>query len=152
MRCLFCQHDDTRVVDTRVADDGGSIRRRRECVECRRRFTTVEAASFSVEKRSGVAEPFSRHKITVGVRKACQGRPVSEDQLALLAQQVEEALRSTGRSVVSSDDVGRQILPFLRELDVIAYLRFASVYSSFQSLDDFESAIAQLRERDAHSI
>lgn len=146
VRCLFCQNDDTRVVDTRVADDGGSIRRRRECMQCHRRFTTLEASSFSVQKRSGVAEPFSRDKITVGVRKACQGRPVSDHDLALLAQQVEEALRSTGMSVVSSDEVGRQILPFLRELDVVAYLRFASVYSSFQSLEDFEAAINDLRQ------
>ncbi len=145
MRCLFCYHDDTRVVDTRVADDGASIRRRRECNDCKRRFTTLESSSFSVEKRSGVVESFSRKNIEAGVRKACQGRPVSEHALALLAQQVEEALRATGRSVVSTDEVGRAILPFLRELDVIAYLRFASVYSSFQSLDDFEAAIMELR-------
>lgn len=145
MHCLFCQNDDTRVVDTRVSDDGSSIRRRRECTACKHRFTTVETATFSVEKRSGVLEPFSRNKVTSGVRKACQGRPVSEHELAILAQQVEESLRSSGRAVVSTDEVGRAILPFLRDLDVVAYLRFASVYSSYQSLDDFEAAIAQLR-------
>ena len=145
MHCLFCQNDDTRVVDTRVSDDGSSIRRRRECPACKHRFTTVETATFSVEKRSGVLEPFSRNKVTSGVRKACQGRPVSEHELAILAQQVEESLRSSGRAVVSTDEVGRAILPFLRDLDVVAYLRFASVYSSYQSLDDFEAAIAQLR-------
>lgn len=145
MRCLFCNHDDTRVVDTRVADDGASIRRRRECTACKRRFTTLETSSFSVEKRSGVVEPFSRKKIELGVAKACQGRPVSKRALALLAHQVEEVLHGTGRSVVSTDEVGRAILPFLRNLDVVAYLRFASVYRSFQSLEDFESAIEQLR-------
>lgn len=145
MRCPFCQHDDTRVVDTRVTDDGTTIRRRRECSECHGRFTTTETASFSVEKRSGVVEPFSRDKITTGVRKACQGRPVSERELAYLAHQVEDTLRATGQSTVSADEVGRAILPFLRELDVVAYLRFASVYSSFQSLDDFDRAIADLR-------
>ncbi len=146
MHCPFCQHDDTRVVDTRVTDDGGTIRRRRECSVCKRRFTTLETSSFSVEKRSGVAEPFSRDKVTAGVRKACQGRPVSEHDLAVLAQQVEESLRVTGQATVSADEVGKAVLPFLRELDEVAYLRFASVYSSFQSLEDFERAIADLRE------
>lgn len=145
LRCPFCQHDDTRVVDTRVIDDGATIRRRRECGVCRRRFTTLETSSFSVEKRSGVMEPFSRDKIIMGVRKACQGRPVSEHDLAVLASQVEEFLRTSGQSTVSTDEVGKAILPFLRDLDVIAYLRFASVYSSFQSLDDFEAAIEELR-------
>ena len=147
MHCPFCQNDDTRVVDTRVTDDGATIRRRRECSECKRRFTTLETSSFSVEKRSGVVEPFSRDKVTVGVRKACQGRPVSEHDLAIIAQQVEEALRVSGQSTVSADEVGKAVLPFLRELDEVAYLRFASVYSSFQSLEDFERAIADLRQQ-----
>lgn len=151
MRCPFCQHDDTRVVDTRVADDGASIRRRRECSACKRRFTTLETSTFLVVKRSGVAEPFSREKVTTGVRKACQGRPVSEHDLALLAQQVEEALRVTGQATVSADEVGRAVLPFLRDLDEVAYLRFASVYSSFQSLEDFEQAIASLRDAQTSS-
>ena len=147
MHCPFCQNDDTRVVDTRVTDDGATIRRRRECSECKRRFTTLETSSFSVEKRSGVVEPFSRDKVTLGVRKACQGRPVSEHDLAIIAQQVEEALRVSGQSTVSADEVGKAVLPFLRELDEVAYLRFASVYSSFQSLEDFERAIADLRQQ-----
>ena len=146
LHCPFCQNDDTRVVDTRVTDDGATIRRRRECSECKRRFTTLETSSFSVEKRSGVVEPFSRDKVTLGVRKACQGRPVSEHDLAIIAQQVEEALRVSGQSTVSADEVGKAVLPFLRELDEVAYLRFASVYSSFQSLEDFERAIADLRQ------
>ncbi len=149
MHCPFCKNDDTRVVDTRVADDGATIRRRRECTECKRRFTTLETSSFSVQKRSGVLEPFSRDKVVSGVRKACQGRPVSEHDLAYLAHQVDESLRVTGLSVVSTDEVGKAILPYLRELDEIAYLRFASVYSSFQSLADFEEAIDGLRAEGA---
>lgn len=145
MHCPFCQYDDSRVIDTRLSDDGLSIRRRRECVSCKRRFTTIETSSFSVEKRSGVVEPFSKEKVIAGVRKACQGRPVNDHSLALLAQRVEEQLRSSGSSVVSTDEVGKAIQPFLRELDEVAYLRFASVYSSFQSLSDFEKAIASLR-------
>ena len=90
MYCPFCRNPDSRVVDSRMADDGSAIRRRRQCPECGRRFTTVETTSLSVIKRSGVGEPFSRSKVINGVRKACQGRPVSEDDLALLAQEVEE--------------------------------------------------------------
>lgn len=147
MHCPFCHNPDSRVVDTRIADDGASIRRRRECTHCKKRFTTLETSSFQVVKRSGVVESFSRNKVVSGVKKACQGRPVSDDQLAILAQQVEEQLRSTGVSNVSTNEVGQAILPFLRDLDVIAYLRFASVYRQFDTLEDFEQAIHVLRER-----
>jgi transcriptional repressor NrdR len=98
-----------------------------------------------VIKRSGVVEPFSREKIVSGVRKACQGRPVTDTDLAVLAQRVEENLRSTGASQIDANDIGLAILVPLRELDEVAYLRFASVYQAFDSLDDFESAIALLR-------
>lgn len=147
MHCPFCHNPDSRVVDTRLVDDGASIRRRRECTRCGRRFTTLETSTFQVIKHSGVVEPFSRDKVVSGVRKACHGRPVSEQDLAVLAQQVEEILRSTGVSIVSSDEVGKAILPFLSDLDQIAYLRFASVYRGFQTLEDFESAISELRSR-----
>ena len=93
MNCPFCRHDDSRVVDSRPADDGSLIRRRRECLECGRRFTTSETSVLLVIKRSGATEPFSREKVISGVRKACQGRPVNDDDYALLAQRVEEALR-----------------------------------------------------------
>lgn len=147
MHCPFCHHPDSRVVDTRIADDGASIRRRRECTKCKKRFTTLETSSFQVVKRSGVVEPFSRDKVVSGVKQACQGRPVSDDNLALLAQQVEETLRSTGVSNVSSEEVGKAILPFLRTLDEVAYLRFASVYMAFDSVDDFVKAIEELTSR-----
>jgi transcriptional repressor NrdR len=145
MHCPFCRHTDSRVVDSRANDDGSAIRRRRQCPECGRRFTTVETASLSVVKRSGVTEPFSRGKILSGVRKACQGRPVGEDDLALLAQRVEESIRGTGCAEIEAHDVGLAILGPLRELDEVAYLRFASVYQAFESLGDFESAITLLR-------
>jgi len=105
----------------------------------------VETASLAVTKRSGVTEPFSRDKILTGVRKACQGRPVDSDALALLVQRVEETVRATGSAVVDAHEVGLAILGPLRELDEVAYLRFASVYRGFESLDDFEAAIHQLR-------
>jgi transcriptional repressor NrdR len=143
--CPFCRHSDSRVIDSRVTDDGTAIRRRRSCPECNRRFTTVETASITVVKRSGASEPFSRPKVLVGVRKACQGRPVDEGALAMLAQRVEEDIRATGCSEISSQDVGMAVLGPLRELDEVAFLRFASVYRGFESLDDFEAEIALLR-------
>ncbi|WP_051799693.1 transcriptional regulator NrdR [Catenuloplanes japonicus] len=146
MRCPYCRHADSRVVDSREADDGQLIRRRRSCPECGKRFTTVEEAVLAVVKRSGVTEPFSRTKIANGVRKACQGRPVTEDALALLAQRVEDAVRSRGAAEIPSNEVGLAILGPLRELDVVAYLRFASVYRSFDSLGDFEREIETLRD------
>jgi transcriptional repressor NrdR len=155
MHCPFCRHADSRVVDSRTSDDGSSIRRRRQCPECQRRFTTIETASLSVVKRSGATEPFSRDKVIGGVRKACQGRPVSADDLALLAQRVEETLRSSGSAEIDAYEIGLAILGPLRELDEVAYLRFASVYQAFDSLEDFETAITSLRaehaERDAAS-
>ncbi|MEY4323443.1 MAG: hypothetical protein RL410_1224 [Actinomycetota bacterium] len=145
MHCPFCRHDDSRVVDSRTQDDGGSIRRRRQCPECGRRFSTVETAMLLVAKRSGAVEAFSRAKVISGVRKSCQGRPVNEDDLARLAQTVEDKLRAGGTAEVPSNEVGLAILGPLRELDEIAYLRFASVYRSFESLEDFEGEIAVLR-------
>lgn len=145
MRCPYCRHPDSRVVDSREADDGALIRRRRACPECGRRFTTVEEAILAVVKRSGVTEPFSRAKVAAGVRKACQGRPVDDDAIALLAQRVEEAVRAGGAAEVPSNDVGLAILGPLRDLDEVAYLRFASVYRSFESLSDFEREIEGLR-------
>lgn len=146
MRCPYCRHADSRVVDSREADDGQLIRRRRSCPECGKRFTTVEEAVLAIVKRNGVTEPFSRTKVMSGVRKACQGRPVDEDSIALLAQRVEEAIRAKGAAEVPSHDVGLAILGPLRELDQVAYLRFASVYKSFDSLDEFEREIHALRE------
>jgi transcriptional repressor NrdR len=104
---------------------------------------------LQIAKRSGATEPFSRSKVVSGVRKACQGRPVSEDDLALLAQRVEDALRATGAAEIPAEEVGIAILGPLRDLDVVAYLRFASVYRSFDSLADFEAEIALLRSEAA---
>jgi len=145
MYCPFCRHPDSRVIDSRTSDDGLSIRRRRQCPECGGRFSTTETASLSVIKRSGVVEPFSREKVVSGVRKACQGRPVTDADLAVLAQKVEETIRATGASQIEANEIGLAILPSLRELDEVAYLRFASVYQGFESLEDFERAVQTLR-------
>ncbi|MDO5746341.1 MAG: transcriptional regulator NrdR [Actinomycetaceae bacterium] len=149
MRCPFCHETDSRVVDSRTAEDGNAIRRRRQCPHCERRFSTIETTSLSVIKRSGVVEPFSRQKVMNGVSKACQGRPVTEDDLALLAQEVEENLRDTGKAQVDTQTVGRTILQPLKRLDVVAYLRFASVYNAFENLQDFEDALVELRQQKA---
>lgn len=149
MYCPFCRHTDSRVVDSRTTDDGGAIRRRRQCTECGKRFTTVETTAVAVIKRSGVTEPFNRGKIISGVRKACQGRPVGEDDLAKLAQEVEESIRAKGLAEIDAHEVGLSILEPLSRLDTVAYLRFASVYQAFESLADFERAIADLRDSGA---
>lgn len=145
MYCPFCRHPDSRVIDSRTSDDGLSIRRRRQCPECGGRFSTTETASLSVIKRSGVVEPFSREKVMSGVRKACQGRPVTDADLASLAQKVEETIRATGASQIEANEIGLSVLPSLRELDEVAYLRFASVYQAFESIEDFERAVISLR-------
>ena len=145
MYCPYCRHPDSRVIDSRTAEEGAAIRRRRSCQACGRRFTTQETVILMVVKRSGVTEPFNRDKIVRGVRRACQGRPVSEDQLAKLAQRVEDTIRSRGFGEVPSHEVGLAILGPLRDLDEVAYLRFASVYRGFESLTDFEEEIASLR-------
>ncbi len=145
MHCPFCRSNDTRVLDSRVADDGSSIRRRRSCPACEKRFTTVEQMPLAVIKRSGTSEPFTREKAIAGVRKACKGRPVSEDDLARLGQSVEDTLRGVGFAEVPANEIGLAILGPLRDLDEVAYLRFASVYRSFESVDDFETEIAMLR-------
>ena len=145
MHCPYCRQPDSRVLDSRLAEDGTSIRRRRQCPVCERRFTTVEQTQLTVLKRSGVIEPFRRDKVVQGVRKACQGRPVSEAALARLGQQVEESIRQTGLAEVPSEDIGLAIVGPLSQLDPVAYLRFASIYRHYDSVEDFERAIAQLR-------
>ncbi|QGK69457.1 transcriptional repressor NrdR [Allosaccharopolyspora coralli] len=148
MRCPFCRGEDSRVVDSREIDEGQAIRRRRSCSACGRRFTTVEEVVLSVVKRSGVTESFSRDKVVRGVRRACQGRPVEEDALQQLAHKVEDSVRSQGVAELQSHEVGLAILGPLRELDEVAYLRFASVYRAFSSVEDFEREIRDLRAAD----
>jgi transcriptional repressor NrdR len=152
MHCPFCRNTDTKVLDSRVAEDGGSIRRRRVCAECEQRFTTLELMQLTVVKRSGATEAFSRDKAIAGVRKACNGRPVTEDDLACLGQAVEDALRGSGQAEFAAHEVGMAILAPLRELDEVAYLRFASVYKSFESAEDFEIEISSLRTHRAEQL
>lgn len=145
MLCPFCKNSESRVIDSRLIDDGVSIRRRRQCPKCMRRFSTTEKISLSVIKRSGIIEPFNKNKIINGLRKASKGRPVSNYDLELLAQEVEDTIRSSGIAEINSYRVGLTILTPLKKLDEITYLRFASVYQNFNSLDDFENVISDLR-------
>ncbi|MDK6249138.1 transcriptional regulator NrdR [Alloscardovia omnicolens] len=146
MHCPFCQSQETKVIDTRVSEDGYSIRRRRECIVCSKRFTTQESMVLMVVKRGGNAEPFNREKVVSGVRKACKGRPIDEEELKLLGIRVERDLRSRGVSEVKAEEVGLAILEPLRQLDEVAYMRFASVYQHFNSLDDYSQAIDSLKK------
>jgi len=149
MRCPWCGHPDDKVVDSRSAERGASVRRRRECLRCGRRFTTferVEEISLSVVKRDGSKEPFDRSKVVAGVMKAIKNRPVTENQVAQLADRVEEKLRRKA-PVVTTQEVGVEVLTLLRRLDDVAYLRFASVYKDFKELTDFERELGMLLQK-----
>ncbi|HEY2215629.1 MAG TPA: transcriptional regulator NrdR [Acidimicrobiales bacterium] len=140
MRCPWCAVDDDRVVDSRVAEDGGAIRRRRECLGCNRRFTTferVEEVPLWVVKRTGLREPFDRSKVVAGIRSACKNRPVTDEAMETLAQEVEDVLRAE-TAEPSSQQVGVVVLEHLKALDEVAYLRFASVYKGFEEAGDFQ--------------
>lgn len=147
MRCVICRHDDTKVVDSRTAEDGGAIRRRRECPACSHRFTTyerVDEVALMVAKTKGGREPFDPVKITSGVMAAAKGRPIDAEAATMLAESVEEELRLTGSAEVTSARVGLAVLERLRELDDVTYLRFASVYKNFDAAEDFQREVALL--------
>jgi transcriptional repressor NrdR len=146
VRCPSCASVDDKVVDSRQADDGAAIRRRRECLSCGRRFTTferVEEAVLTVVKRSGDREPFERAKVVSGMLSATKNRPVTAEQLTAVAAEVEEELRLHGPEV-SSEQIGLAVLERLRVLDDVAYVRFASVYKGFEDLEDFEREVGML--------
>jgi len=150
MRCPYCESEEDKVVDSRLAEEGRTIRRRRECIGCGRRYTTFERAEevpLLISKRSGDEEPFDRGKVIEGVRRACKNRPVSEADILAIADDVEEAMRADIRRPVPSAEIGREVLERLRLLDEVAYLRFASVYKDFQELDDFERELGLLLKK-----
>lgn len=150
MRCPYCDTEEDKVVDSRLADEGRAIRRRRECLSCNRRYTTFERAeevSLFVVKRNGEEELFDRAKVIEGIRRACKNRPVTQREVEELAEDVEDTMRALGGKPVSTAVVGREVLERLRDLDEVAYLRFASVYKDFQELDDFERELGRLLKR-----
>ena len=147
MRCPYCATEEDKVVDSRIAEEGRAIRRRRECLGCGRRYTTFERAEevpLLVVKRSGEEEPFDIEKIEAGLRAACKNRPVTDAEIVALAEDVEEAMRTSDVRPVPTAEIGREVLERLRSLDDVAYVRFASVYKDFQELDDFERELASL--------
>ena len=138
------------MVDSRLAEEGRVIRRRRECLGCGRRYTTFERAEevpLLVAKRNGVEEPFERSKVVEGIRRSCKNRPVTEAEIDELADDVEEAMRASGERPVETAVIGREVLERLRNLDEVAYLRFASVYKDFQELTDFERELGLLLKK-----
>jgi transcriptional repressor NrdR len=146
VRCPACAAVDDKVIDSRTTDDGSAIRRRRECLACGRRFTTFERyeeAGLTVVKRSGDRVPFERLKIQTGIELAATGRPLDGERIAGLAEQIEESLRLIG-SEVTSEQVGLAVLEALREVDQVAYLRFASVYKGFDDPADFQREVRLL--------
>ena len=149
MRCAWCGAEETSVIDSRPAEDGTSIRRRRECARCGRRFTTFERAQgvgLRVIKRDGTKEPYDRAKVVGGISKAIKNRPVTEEQVTRLVDRMEEKLRRKG-SEVTTQEVGLEILSQLRRLDEVAYMRFASVYKDFQQLTDFERELGLMLQK-----
>jgi transcriptional repressor NrdR len=150
VRCPWCDHKDDKVVDSRPAENGSAIRRRRQCLSCERRYTTferVEQLGLWVIKRNGTREPYERDKILSGIRKAIVNRPVTEEQVAQLIERVEDRLRRKGPEV-ASQQVGVEVLAQLAKLDQVAYMRFASVYKDFQGIIDFERELVVLQKRE----
>jgi transcriptional repressor NrdR len=150
MRCPYCATEEDKVVDSRVAEDGRAIRRRRECLGCGRRYTTFERAEevpLLVVKRSGEEEPFDIEKIIGGIRAACKNRPVAGSEIVNIAEDVEDAMRSATERPVRSAEIGREVLERLGNVDEVAYLRFASVYKDFQELDDFGRELGLLLKK-----
>ena len=154
MRCPFCQHPDSKVVDSRDSGDTGTIRRRRECLDCERRFTTyerIDAVMPMVVKKDGRREPYERAKVLAGLHKACEKRPVPADTIEEVATEVERNVQEAGTREVPSTVVGEAIMNRLKVLDDVAYVRFASVYKSFRDIDEFMQALESIVKERGHT-
>jgi transcriptional repressor NrdR len=150
MKCPFCGNPDSKVIDSRSADNGQVIRRRRECKSCKKRFTTFERFEqfpVAVIKSKGDKEPYKREKILVGLRKAFEKRPVTSQQIEEIASEIEAELRSEGSKELQSTYIGMVVLKKLKEVDEVAYLRFASVYKDFKDISEFQSELGQLLKK-----
>ena len=150
MRCPFCSADETKVIDSRLASEGFSVRRRRECLACGERYTTFETAELvmpRVIKGDGSREPFNEDKLRSGIQRALEKRPVSTEQIEEAINRIKQQLRATGEREVRGSDIGEWVMEALRELDEVAYVRFASVYRRFQDVDAFRKEIEQLKSK-----
>lgn len=153
MRCPFCSAQDTRVIDSRLAHEGDQVRRRRECVECKERFTTYETAELNlprVIKSDGRREPFQEEKLRAGILRALEKRPVESDRVEAVINRIKKDLLARGEREISSRDIGEQVMKELRSLDHVAYVRFASVYKSFQDVGEFREVIERLEKELSH--
>lgn len=151
MRCPFCTAQDTRVIDSRLANEGDQVRRRRECVACKERFTTYEVTEFNlprVVKRDGLREPFNEHKLRAGILRALEKRPVSSDQIEMAVTRIKKVLMTSGDREVAALEIGEQVMKELSALDHVAFVRFASVYRSFQDVREFTDMIADLQSKE----
>jgi len=149
MRCPFCEKLDNKVIDSRLSNDGESIRRRRECLECKRRFTTYERSEQAlplVIKKDGRRETFSRNKILSGLQKACEKRPVSVETLQEIVERITRKIQELGESEIPSQRIGQEVMEELYRLDQVAYVRFASVYRQFEDVTDFLDELKTLME------
>ena len=150
MYCPFCNADDTKVVDSRLVAEGGQVRRRRECVDCSERFTTYELAELvmpRVIKSDGTREPFDEEKLRAGLQRALEKRPVSIEQIEIALSQIKHFLQVTGEREINSRIIGEEVMAQLHELDEVAYIRFASVYRSFQDLSEFQDELNRLKSK-----
>ena len=150
MRCPFCRTDNDRVVDSRASEDGFAIRRRRECLSCKRRYTTYERLdemNIKVIKKRGEREPFSREKISVGLSKACWKRPISDEQIESIISAVETEIYANFESEVDSGKLGELVMEHLGKLDQVAYVRFASVYREFTDIRDFVDELQPILQK-----
>ena len=150
MRCPYCQYGESRVVDSRSADDGSTIRRRRECNQCGRRFTTYEAVEkmpLMVVKRDGRREPFDRNKILNGIIRSCDKRDISMERITEFVNSIERDIRNTIAQEVSANKIGEMVMERLKDFDEVAYIRFASVYRRFADISNFLEELKDLQER-----
>jgi len=155
MHCPFCGADDTKVIDSRLVAEGGQVRRRRECVSCRERFTTFEVAELlmpRVIKRDGTREPFDENKLRAGLLRSLEKRPVGIEQIEAAISQIKHLLQTTGEREVPSRLIGERIMEKLRDLDQVAYVRFASVYRSFQDISEFRAELDRLESRASRPV
>ncbi|MBA54499.1 MAG: transcriptional regulator NrdR [Pseudomonadales bacterium] len=149
MHCPFCNADDTKVIDSRLVAEGNQVRRRRECLACNERFTTYESAELlmpKVVKSDGTREPFDEHKLRSGIQRALEKRPVAVEQVEAAVTKICHKLRATGERELPSRAIGEEVMEALRELDQVAYVRFASVYRDFQDISQFSDEIARLQK------
>ncbi len=154
MKCPFCSTDDTRVLDSRESAEGTVIRRRRECGECRRRFTTferVEQLTPLIVKKDGRREAFDRDKLLAGLKKACEKRPVSVEQVEALVVEIEKGLQDVGEKEIPSSQIGEEVMRRLPTLDEVAYVRFASVYRSFRDIAEFMNELKDIIQEKSES-